>query len=750
MKPYFVARLLVLSTMMIISKAVYAPIFAQITPSNNSFALFDSYVLKTQRTQSIITLDGKLTEDIWKTAPVIENFFQHYPTDSLPADKRVQVQSTYDDTYLYFGISCFDSTAGEFYFQSLRRDFTNIESDCVVILIDPLGIGQTGFSFRVSPRGVQSEGFVANGGNTGLDLTWDNVWFAETAVEKDRWTVEIAIPFRAIRFESGRKNWRINILRFDWKVNQLSSWTRYPINFGSTSLAHTGRLEWDTPPQSSSLNMSIIPSATVLYNRSLIPASKDQGEYNIGGDIKYGITPNLNLDATIFPDFSNVGVDRQITNLSRFSIFFPEQRQFFIENSDLFSQFGVAQVRPFFSRTIGLTNDPLNNGMLAPLRIPLGVRLTGNLDENWRVGILSMQTATSERLMLATQNYSVGALQRRVFGRSNIGIIFVNRQGRNFNEEGNDFNRTLGADFNLLSDDGTWQGKVFFHQNFTPTQHGDQFASAGWLRYSIPGIEINWNHEYIGTYYKPEVGFAPRTGVWRWQPVMTRTFYPDNRTTVNEHSITLEQDTYFDNSGRFTLLDNSSFLSYNVNFANTMNATLVGGSIYTRLTFPFDPTGRGNKDNELSVGEYKYWRFGADFSSDIRSLLIFSGSVRAGGYFNGSNINIRGSLGYRFQPFGSITLAVQQDHITLPQPLQSAQLTLASLLLDLTPTRNIFMTAFFQYNTQLNNVNLNTRIQWRFAPMSDVFLVYTDNFDATTFALRTRSVALKLTYWLNI
>jgi hypothetical protein len=719
--------------------------------SQQAISKFDSYILHIQRTPKAPVIDGKITEEAWNSAPPGQDFVQHYPTDSARSHNQVEVRALYDDGYMYFAFTCFDSTAGKFFFQSLRRDFAADESDGVMIVLDPLGTGQNGFGFRVSPMGVQSEGFVANGGNFGMDRTWDNVWFSETHVEKDRWTAEFAIPFRAIRFEGGRKRWRINVVRWDWIRNELSTWTRFPINFNAFSLAHTGVLEWDTPPNTSGLNMSIIPSLTGLYNRSFAQDGVDKWNYNIGGDVKYALTPSLNLDVTINPDFSNVSVDQQVTNLNRFSIFFPEQRQFFIENSDLFSQFGFSQIRPFFSRRIGLVSDPNSPGSLQPIPIFAGLRLTGNLDDNWRVGLLSMQTAASEQYNQSTQNYTVAAVQRRVFGRSNIGAIFVNRQGQNFNNQtGNDFNRTVGADFNLISEDGTWQGKLFFHQNFTPNQQADQFASAGWLRYSVPGLEVNWNHEYIGSNYSPEVGFVPRRGIWRWQPFVQKTFYPDDRTVVNEHGTGIEQNSYFDNSGRFNVLDNESFGYYYVTFANTVNVSVFGGNIFTRLTFPFDPTGRSEKANELPIGEYSYWRFGGNFSSDRRALFTATGRVEAGGYFNGTNLNLRGSLAYRFQPFGSITVNLQQNNIVLPQPYKSTQLYLASLLLDVTPTRDIFITAFVQYNTQLNNVNLNTRVQWRFAPMSDVFLVYTDNYDATNFQIRNRAIALKLTYWLNI
>ena len=727
------------------SFALCAQVSASAQQGNSVQAsVFDNYVLSITRASGKITIDGKPTEEAWKKAPFINNFFQHYPTDSLAARSQVETRALYDDEYMYFSVTCFDSTAGQYYFRSLRRDFAADESDGVMILLDPLGTGQNGFGFRVSPVGVQCEGFVANGGNFGMDRSWDNVWFSEVHTESDRWTAELAIPFRAIRFESGRKRWRINVVRWDWGRNENSAWTRFPINFNSFSLAHTGILEWDTPPKAGGLNMSIIPSAVGIVSHDYQDDNLTKFRWNLGGDVKWAVTPSLNLDLTIFPDFSNVNADRQVTNLQRFSLFFPEQRQFFIENSDLFAQYGFSQIRPFFSRRIGLSD-----GQNVP--IPVGARLSGNLDDNWRVGLMTIQTSAKPEQTLETQNYTVAAAQRRLFGRSNIGMIFVNRQGSNFNQEaGNDFNRILGMDFNLLSNDGVWSGKLFYHQNFTPINKPDQFASAGWLQYNVPGLNINWNHEYIGSNYNPEVGFVPRKGVWRVQPNFNQVFYPTDRNVVNEHGWGVEGDWYFDNTGRFVPLDRANFAYYYVSFTNTMNTSIFAGDIFTKLTSPFDASGMGDDEKALPIGDYHYNVIGMDFSSDRRAPLTLFASARTGTYFNGQSSRINASVAYRLQPLGSITLNLQKDYITLPKPYNSNELTLMSMQVEFTPTREVFFTTFLQYNTQINNVNLNARMQWRFAPMSDVFLVYTDNYDATYWKIRNRGIALKITYWLNV
>jgi Domain of unknown function (DUF5916) len=717
----------------------------QIEPSMGSTSTrLNDYVLQVHHVVEKPSIDGRLSEATWRKATPVGGFVQHYPTDSLPARSQTLVYAAYDTDHMYFAIRCLDPNKGKYFYQSLRRDFAADESDGVMLTIDPLGTGQTGFGFRVSPMGVQSEGFIANGGNFGMDRSWDNVWYSEVHNDSTEWTAEIAIPLRAIRFESGRRDWRMNIVRWDWTQNELSTWTRFPLNFNPFSLAHTGTLRWDTPPDAGGVNMSIIPAVVGTLNHRYNDDNQTRLGGNVSLDAKWAVTPSLNLDVTINPDFSNVNVDRQVTNLERFSLFFPEQRQFFIENSDLFSQFGFSRIRPFFSRKIGLSNG-------SPVAIPAGVRLSGNLDDNWRVGLMSIQTAASAANQLETQNYTVAAVQRRLFGRSNLGLIVVNRQGNNFGEmPGNNFNRVVGLDYNLISEDGTWLGKLFYHQNFAPENKAGQFATAGWLRYSVPGLELNWNHEYIGENYNPEVGFVPRRGVWRVQPVINKAFFPEDRTVLNEHGFGVEFDAYFDNSGRFAPLDRATFPYYYFSFTNTMQLSVYGGEVFTKLTFPFDASGLNDDTRALPMAEYHYYRFGAEISSDVRAALSASASVQSGGYYNGTNVQYGGSLRYRVLPFGSLNVNVQHNNISLPQPYNSSSLTLVSAQLEFTPTREVFFTTFVQYNTQINNVNLNARLQWRFAPMSDVFLVYTDNYDATFWKIKNRGIALKISYWLNV
>ncbi|MFT5279851.1 MAG: hypothetical protein ACI9P8_001490, partial [Bacteroidia bacterium] len=373
----------------------------------------DAKNVRIKKAQGKITLDGILNEADWKSADVAEKFEQTFPFDSSQAETRTDVMLTYDDKNLYIAAICFDEIDGKYVIQSLKRDFSFPVSDAFAVFIDPFDDGANGFSFSVNPLGVQREGTVENGGGFGVTTAWDNRWFSEVKVEDGKWIVEMKIPFKSIRYNSDISEWGINFARNDLKRNESSTWSWVQRGQNVANLAYTGKLLWDAPPKKAGANVSIIPYGIVGVNHDYEVEKKTEVPWNLGLDAKIAVTSSLNLDLTIRPDFSQVEVDRQVTNLSRFSLFFPEQRQFFIENNDLFARFGFSKIRPFFSRRIGL-----NGGQIVP--ILGGFRLSGKVNKNWRIGFMSMQTEGGVPQGSNSENFTVAAVQRRVFKRSNI------------------------------------------------------------------------------------------------------------------------------------------------------------------------------------------------------------------------------------------------------------------------------------------------------------------------------------------
>src|ERR1700712_5335760 len=370
----------------------------------------EGFELHIRRASSPVVIDGIINEPAWRQAEKAGNFYMVLPMDTSHANVHTEVRMTYDDKALYLLAECYDSLPGSYIVESLRRDFSFVKNDNFIFFMDPFEDQTSGFTFGANAAGGQWDGMMYEGGK--VDLSWDNRWTSKVRQYKDHWVLEMSVPFKTLRYKKNISEWGINFSRNDLKTTEKSAWAPVPRQFPTASLAYTGRLIWDTLPPAPGTNVSLIPYLLTQSNKSYDPKNPASYKTRIGGDAKISITSSLNLDLTVNPDFSQVEVDKQLVDLSRFELFYPEKRQFFLENGDQFNNFGYADIRPFFSRRIGLG-----------VPIEFGARLSGKLDKNWRIGAMDMQTGTLDSIGLPKQNYAVLALQRKVFSRSNIGFL---------------------------------------------------------------------------------------------------------------------------------------------------------------------------------------------------------------------------------------------------------------------------------------------------------------------------------------
>jgi len=693
-----------------------------------------------------IKIDGRLDEPEWKEAKKITSFVQQFPDEGDPAGQQTEVKIMYDKDFLYIGARLHDTTEGPHIISSLRRDYDFADNDAFAVTLGPFNDGQNGFYFAVNPLNIQTEALITNGNN--LEIVWDNFWFSEVHIYDEYWEVEIAIPFKTLRFTTGTDFWKINFLRNDLKNFETSSWIPVPINQSIASLAFTGYMNWDNPIEPQGPNIAIIPYTSAQTIKNHEAGTPSQQDAAIGFDAKIAITPALNLDLTVNPDFSTVEVDQQQTNLDRFELFFPERRQFFLENADLFGDFGFRNIRPFFSRRIGLVSDTL--GRTRENRILYGARLNGKLGDDLRVGLLNMQTAREEGVGVPGQNYTVATFQQKMFSRSNIAGIFVNRQTTNAMEDGVNtpaYNRLIGFDYNLASSDNKWNGIFFIHRSFSPHLEGNEYSHASYLRYNVRNWELNWNHEFVGEAFNAEVGYVPRVGYWRFEPNAEYRLFPLS-SGILAHRFKIYYNLYKDVN--FDLkTDEQITFNYRLEWKNTssLNFRLYNQFIY--LFFPFDPTRTGGE--QLPEGTtVSYTRAGLTYTSDARKRLNFNASTYYGSFYNGTRYFARNEVIYRIQPYGSITLFTEFNSLSLPEPYNSANLWLIGPRFEFSFTDQLFLSTFIQYNNQINNINLNARFQWRFRPVSDLFIVYTDNYFPENLQVKNRSLVLKFSYWFNI
>ncbi len=720
----------------------------------------ESYQLTIQKATGKIVLDGLLNEQDWQSAAIANNFYQSRPNDDQYATSKTEVRVTYDDRFLYIGAVCHDELEGDYVVQSLKRDFSFPITDAFAIFLDPFNNQTAGFSFAVSPLGMQREGLVQSGGQYGVTTSWNHKWFSKVTRHNDKWIAEIAIPFKTLRFTEGVDEWGINFARNDLKRIETSTWTPVPTQYNVASLAFAGKLQWDKAPSKTGANIAFIPYVSTQLSKDIEAGDTDVTfKPNAGFDAKIALSSSLNLDLTVNPDFSQVDVDRQVTNLDRFSIFLPEQRNFFLENSDLF-RYGIGPVRPFFSRRIGLSG-----GELIP--ILLGARLTGNLTDNTRIGLMSVQTEGVAGTK--SQNFSVATVQQKVLARSNVTGFLVNRQAfTGFSPVKNDYNRVGGVEFNFRSTDNKWE--AFLQNHYTFTNRNDPSFEQGKLASRLEFVggfgydDRNWYGflalERVGTNYTPDVGYARELfhrndelgtsnplGYWASLHFAGYRFYPEQWEKIRNWYVQFEQKV-FSTSKKFSITDRTSLIESGINFND--GAFIMGTvrNYATQLYFPTNIT--GSMDSLLQADTYHFSDAGFILRSSKRNRFYGELQTFYGGFYNGNRLRIRTDLNYRIQPWGRFGVAVNYNEVRFPEGFGDARLFLVGPIIELTFTNNLFFTNFFQYNTQSENFNVNSRLQWRFAPMSDLFLVFSDNMHSSDFSQRDWGVVMKLSYWLTL
>ena len=720
--------------------AIVLAVLFSFSPGGGLFAQKKNagYELHIRRASSPMIVDGIVNEQAWLDAEKAANFFMVLPMDTSLAKVRTDVRMTYDDHALYLVAECYDAVAGADMVESLRRDFSFLKNDNFIFFIDPFEDQTSGFSFGSNAAGGQWDGLMYEGGK--IDLSWDNKWSSMVKRYPDKWVLELAIPFRTLRYKNGLTRWGINFSRNDLKTTEKSSWAPVPRQFPTASLACTGVLVWDAPPPPPGPNISVIPYVLAGVQKDYTNGKSAVYKKEIGGDIKVAVTSSLNLDLTVNPDFSQVDVDKQVIDLSRYELFYPEKRQFFLENGDHFTNFGYANLRPFFSRRIGLG---------APIQF--GGRLSGKLDKNWRIGVMDMQTGSVDSIGLPSQNFSVVALQRKIFARSNIGFIFVNKQSVHY-QPGKDtihpsyslYNRNIGVEFNLASSNNFWTGKALLLKSFSPGKQGDDYVQAGNLQYTDRHWIVGAQYEYTGKNFNAETGYVPRQGYFKMNPTLSYLFLPRGGAVLS-YGPQVTSTYYYDES--FHLTDDETIFTWLTTFRN--RSTLAGVFLhdYVKLLQPFDPTNTGL--SYLAKGTEHIWKtVGADYVSKPQSAFTFGFSVRYGGYYaNGKKLTLSNDLGYRIQPYVNIALSTSYNELELPAPWGNTRFWLIGPKIDVTMTNTLFFTTYIQYNQQIRNMNLNTRLQWRYKPASDLFLVYTDNYLSNPFAVRSRALVLKFNYW---
>ncbi len=714
-----------------------------------------------------INLDGKLDELIWKTTEPLTGFWQAFPTDTSKAINQTYIYLRYDSKNVYLAANM-QTSGNKYIIPSFKRDFRAGGNDNITFCFDTFADNTNSFVFGCNPYGVIREALISNGGtdNSFFNMSWDNKWQCAVSQQDKGWSCEMIIPLSTLRFTENSQIWNFKVYRFDTQSNETTSLVRIPQNQIIMHLGYSVPIQFEKPLKKPGLNGAIIPYVSSRISKDFENPKNTANGYTpgFGADAKISVTSGLNLDLTFNPDFSNVEADRQVVNLTRFDISLPEQRQFFNENSDLFTGYGSYNVNPFlppsgpnvgignqlmspfFSRKIGIAFDS-TLGVNVQNKIQYGARLSGKLNEKWRIGLMNIQTARNEASNISADNYTVTSLQRRVFNRSNISAIFVNKVRIDDPETSpNRYNRVAGLEYNYFSASNKWAGKAYYHQSFSPVNKDNSYTHGVLLNYSVRNLIAKWQHDWVGENYNTEVGFLPRKNFFHINPTIGYNIFPKN-SVLNRFSLGVALDEYHNKdigltdriAGPFVLLA----------FQSTFRILATFNQNYTYLFNDFDALRSNGKLAPLQKeNAYTYYNINANIVSDLRKKVSFSATPLIGQYFNGNIVSLGGAINYRFQPYGLATMNFSYNDIKIGTIKNKVYLVGPNL--DITFSKKVFWTTFLQYNSQFDNLNVNSRLQYRFAPVSDFFLVYTDNYNTALNLPKNRALFAKLTYWFSL
>jgi hypothetical protein len=680
-----------------------------------------------------IRVDGVLDEAAWQQAQVIDDFVQQEPRVGEPITERTEVRVLIDDEAMYFGIRCLDAGASGIIARELRRDNPLVDDDRFEIVLDTFHDHRNAFHFAINPLGTQYDALITDEGQD-VNVEWDERWWAEVEIIESGWIAEIKIPFTTLRSRAGLDTFGVNFKRFIRRKNELAQWTGWDRDFNFLQVSQAGHLT-GVGAIRTGLKLRVKPYVLGGFRDRSAEARK--GIRDIGLEtMKISLTPALTAELTANTDFAQADVDEAVVNLTRFPVFFPEKREFFLERAGIF-EFGLGgrrggqaerNLQMFFSRRIGLTDDR------RPVPVIGGAKVTGRAG-GFDLGVLNVQTDRFDQT--PGSNYAVVRAKRNILARSNVGWFFSNRQSGE-----DDFNRVFGADANFTIFKNTdIQG--FLGRSVTPGRRGNDVVGRVKYNWLSDLYEVFVEHLYIGPDFQHDVGFVRRGAIQRtdsafiWEPRPKRSqvirnfvFRGEVIYTTDIHRSLLSREQIFQTTTRF---QNDDAVRFNVT------------DMFDRLDRPF-PVADGVV---LPAGDYNFRdMFGEAESSGKRA---FVGRLRVGGgeFYSGTRRYVRFAPAWRPSSLLSFESAYEFNDVELREGAFTTHVLNARMYVNL--SNRWLTTTLAQYDSASHRSVVYFRLNYIFRPGDDVFVVYTQS-RQTGRGLTDppdRALMVKLTYSLD-
>lgn len=704
--------LLVLATLVITSFSA-ASVFGQNSSPENS--------IKISRASGEIGIDGVLDEAAWASAAVVKEFRQQEPNEGEAATEKTELRVLFDDRNLYFGIRAFDSQATKVNARDLVRDSSFSNDDKVEILLDTYHDRRNAFRFAVNPLGVQQDALITDEGRN-VNLSWDTSWITESSRDESGWTVEIAIPLTSLRFKEGLDVWGLNFARIIRRKNEEVLWTSWQREFGLERVSQAGELT----------GVGEIKRRRLFEVKPYVTGGWRQGTPQIGAEgfdaglrgtgglevARIGITPSLTAEFTVNPDFGQAEVDQQVVNLSRFSVFFPEKRDFFLENAGIFLFGREESNQLFFTRRIGLTERG------EPVPIDYGAKITGKVGK-YNVGFLQVGTRQlgdqQSVFGIPRQQFTVARVKRDIFGRSSIGAMVVNRQGGQFTNVADPtgetrYHRAAGVDMELNLTDH-FRVHTFLMGTANPGVKSSFLSGRIDSRYEDDNFRFIGVYEDIGSNFRPEVGFVERNGIRQYFGQAAYKPRPRFIPFVRSMEFETQIEYYEDRQGR--LSTRQTELSWETEFKNSAYFFFRPiEDVTDRLTEPFEI----RPGIVIPAGLYRFNRPRVEFGSDQSKKFVFTGRYKWGDFYSGKRDEY--SIGIAYRPNKHLLFDFSDNYNDVRLPQGDFTTNLFAGRVNYNFSRKMLTSALLQLNSAAQISALNVRFRYIYRPNSDFFIIY--------------------------
>ena len=664
----------------------------------------DTPVTSARRTTGIIHVDGRLDEPDWESTPTIGPLTQREPLEGRPASEATEVRVLFDNQALYFGIICHEPHAGGLVATQLIRDANLDVDDRVTIVLDPFFDHRNGFFFQINPAGARSDGQISNNAET-LSRDWDGIWDAAVTRTADAWIAEIVIPFKTLRFRPDQTVWGFNVERQIKHLFETDRWAAARVTSWIGNLADAGQLT----------GLEGARQGHGLDVRPYVSGGEDTGDRQFTGglDVFKNLTPNLNASVTVNTDFAETEADIRQVNLTRFPLFFPEKRTFFLEGAGVFDVAGLAggtDLIPFFTRRIGIHGNEDVGGGQVPIGV--GAKVVGRQSE-YNIGVLDVETRDLSEASLRRQNLFAARVSRNLLDQSWIGAIVTNG-----NPDGTGSNNLLGADARFAT--STFRGDKnvsldLFVQRTDDQVLGQDYAGGFGVSYPNDRWDLFLNWKQIGDTFQPALGFVPRVGIRTTNARIA--FQPrPQRWGIRQFFFELEPEYITNLANR---LENWRFFIAPFNVRTESGEHLEWNIIpeFEHLDAPFEIY----PGVIVPAGSYQWHKYRAEVNTATKRWWVIDVAYWWGGFYDGTRKQT--GLGLTLKPNAHVSIALRGDRndITLREGRFYTQVLTARADYNFTP--NVSWQNLEQYDNETRLLSFQSRFRWILRPGNDLFLV---------------------------